>query len=457
MVTSNDLKLLTVKELAEIARQWGVLGWHDMRKDDLVRTLVARSRSKTAQNSQMPPDKVFKRLQSFKAHASKSVASKGQGLKSGGRAVGSSAVKTASNGKSQKTGPAGTETAHQTESVVGSRMSTKKRTSLPRMEAARRPDGLKHPPHADVGGGTPSKRRRSDQPGQNIQQFKENLARHRQIRTVEEKPGHEDRLVLMVRDPYWIHAFWAIGPRAIERAKVALGHHWHGAKPVLRLYRIISDGATNPRRQLLREIMIHGGVDNWYIEVSDPPTQFQVELGYTYHEKRFHSLAVSNAVLTPQNRVKDDVESIDGNWSGVAADFDRVFKLSGGLDSHNNALKAVFEEKLKRPMSAPLISRFGPRPLGSEKTKRNFEFQIEADIVLFGQTDPSVQISIKDEPIRLNPDGSFSVRFSLPEKRHVFPVDAVGSDGVETQRVIIALERNTKILETLIVEHEEEE
>lgn len=437
MVTSADLKVLTVKELTDAARQWEITGWHEMRKDDLIRALVNRARSKLAQQSKLPPEKLLKQC--------RTAASKPAGKTATSQQPKSSANKSLS--KSRQLPPS--EKALSKEVKPDKTAVVRKQTSLPRTEAVMRPQEPK------------TKGERSKKQGvskaHDISSLKEKMLHDKEIRISEQKPGQEDRLVLMVRDPFWIHAFWEIGIRAVERAKVALGHYWHAAKPVLRLYKNISDGVTNPRRVFQRDIPIHGGVNNWYIDVSDPPAMFQIEIGYQYTGNRFYSIASSNIVQTPQNQVTDDVDQLDGNWSGIAADFDRVFKLSGGLETHNKALKSIFEEKLRRPMTAPLLSRFGPRPQGNEKTRRNFNFCIEADIVLFGQTDPSVQISIKGEPIRLNPDGSFSVRFSLPEKRHVFPIDASSSDGVETQRVILAIERNTKILETLIVEHEEEE
>lgn len=444
VVTSAELKQLTVKELSEIARHWGIVGWHDMRKDDLVRSLVARSRSKLAQQSKMPPEKLAKKLRNLKP--SPKSPSKPTLAKRPTETLGTSSTAKPDKIVSRETRNEAATSKTRKESAKSTRQ-----TSQPRTESVRRPD----PPGA--GAAPESKKGSRADIAQGIRQLKEKFSQHQRIRTVDDSPGREDRLVLLVRDPYWIQAYWAIGSRAVDRARVALAHHWHSARPVLRLFRIVSDGAGNPRQQHLRDIPIHGGVDNWYIDVTEPPAKFRVEIGYIHQVKQFYSLAASNTVVTPQSHIADDGSTIDGNWSGVAADFDRVFKLSGGLDSHNSALKEVFEEKLKRPMSVPLISRFGPRSQGHEKTKRNFDFQIDADIVLYGQTDPSVQISIKGEPIRLGADGSFSVRFSLPEKRHVFPIDASGSDGVETQRVILAVERNTKILETLIVEHDEDE
>jgi polysaccharide export outer membrane protein len=48
----------------------------------------------------------------------------------------------------------------------------------------------------------------------------------------------------MVRDPYWLHAYWELAPRSVERAQSALGPHWHTTTPVLRVYHVSGDGTA---------------------------------------------------------------------------------------------------------------------------------------------------------------------------------------------------------------------
>lgn len=398
MVTSAELNTLTVKQLGALAKELSIAGWHEMRKEELVRNLVAKSRSKIG-------NETIKKLSGK--------------LRSQPKKNDSPSAAKNPEKKDRKD-----NTAPSDKNVGRSQASTKIRTELP-MPAT-----------------SPVFQRQSDPKDLSL------LSRGKK----------DDRLVLLVRDPYWLQAYWQLSSKTFERAKVAMGHFWYTASPVIRLFRIESDGSAHPRRQFLRDVVIHGGVNNWYLDVNDPPASFQAELGYLSREKKFFPVASSNTVQTPQQQIVDDFERLDGNWRGVADDLGRIYKLSGG-DSGNSELRQVFEEQLKRPMSAPLLSRYrmSQQSKGLEKTQRNFQFEIDADVIIHGKTDPSVQITIRNEPIKVAANGSFAIQLALPEKRHVFPIEAEGSDGVEVQRVVLTLERNTRVLETLFQEPVEDD
>ena len=73
-----------------------------------------------------------------------------------------------------------------------------------------------------------------------LEQIKTQLAEAKDlaIRPLGGENGHsKDRLIVMVRDPYWLHAYWELSRRGIERARAAMGQHWHQCHPVLRLAR----------------------------------------------------------------------------------------------------------------------------------------------------------------------------------------------------------------------------
>lgn len=260
-----------------------------------------------------------------------------------------------------------------------------------------------------------------------------------------------DRLIVMVRDPYWLHAYWELTRPSIERARVAMGERWHGAKPVLRVAQIVRDGTESAMRNVIRDIEIHGRVNNWYVDVTDPPKTFQLDVGYLAEDGKFLSLARSNVVTTPACGAG---RTLDGNWAEVAEDFDRIYALSGGYSNEgdNSELKDLFEHRLRRPMGSPMVTRFGLGACGVGRGHPDFSFEVDTELVVYGVTDPDAHVTLRGEPVKLQPDGSFTVRMSMPDRRQVLPVVASSGDGTEQRTVVLAVEKNTKVMEPVLRE-----
>jgi uncharacterized protein len=259
----------------------------------------------------------------------------------------------------------------------------------------------------------------------------------------------KDRLVVMVRDPFWLHAYWELDRRSINRARVAMSQHWHASRPILRLFEVLREGAIVSARKVERDIDIHGGVNNWYIDVRDPPKTFQLEIGYLSAAGRFFCLARSNVVTTPAAGKEN---SFDKNWSEVAKDFERIFALSGGYSEPENRgdLKEVFEERLKRPMGETIAAQFGMGEGADGEGK--IKLKVDAELIVHGVTEPGAHVTLHGEPVRLRSDGTFAVRFNLPERRHILPVVASSASGGEQRTIVLSIDRNTKIMEPLIRE-----
>ena len=286
---------------------------------------------------------------------------------------------------------------------------------------------------------------------QRLHQIQDRLAQSRDL-SHQGKEGNgrvKDRLVVMVRDPYWLHAYWELSRSSVERVRVALGQRWHESRAVLRLSEVTRDGTTSTVRKIVRDIEVHGGVNNWYIDVSDPPRTFQVDIGYLALDGRFLSLARSNVVTTPRCVVGPPV---DGNWAEVAHDFDRVFALSGGYSDRgdNTDLKDLFEERLRRPMGSPVVARFGLGASGMGCNHSDFSLEVDAELIVYGVTEPDAHVTLRGEPVKVHPDGTFTMRLNLLDRRQVLPVVASSGDGVEQRTIVLAVERNTKVMEPVI-------
>lgn len=260
-------------------------------------------------------------------------------------------------------------------------------------------------------------------------------------------PAEDDRIILIVRDPFWLQAYWEITKNSVVRAKAALAENWHGAIPMLRLMKTSDDDRNGAVEEVLREIPIHGGVKNWYIDVSDPPGQFRVQIGYKAANGKFHLIARSNRVKTPPASGDHDE-----NWTDIAEDYEKYYAQSGGYanDTSTGELRNVFEEKLRRPMHN-MDPHFVSHAVAHY---RPFNFEVDAHMVIYGATAPGSNVTVGGEPVKLEDDGTFSVRMGMPDRRQVLPIVASSRDGSEQRTTVLAVERNTKVMEPITRDNE---
>ncbi len=257
----------------------------------------------------------------------------------------------------------------------------------------------------------------------------------------------KDRIIVMVRDPFWLHAYWELSRSTLARAQAALGQEWHTARPILRLMDVTSEDTTSASERHVRDIEIHGGVNNWYLDVAAPPRSFRVDIGYLSRKGKFYVLARSNVVNTPKAGSSD---ALDQNWASIQQDYERIYHRSGGGDPAGAAtdLRELFEERLRRPMNSLSLQSLGTGALPT--LGRNFHFEIDAELIVYGTTEPNAKVTLQGEPVQVRPDGSFTVRFSMPDARQIIPAVAASPDGVEERTIVLAVERNTKELEPMI-------
>lgn len=256
-----------------------------------------------------------------------------------------------------------------------------------------------------------------------------------------------DRVVVLVRDSYWIQVCWEIKSKSVARAQAALAHKWHGARPIIRLYEVQNDSQQVHGTRVLRDIEIHSGVTNWYVDVDQTPTPYQVEVGYLADTGEFHPLCRSNTVAPP---TPGSCDATDMNWDDIAKDYKRIFSLSGGDTNGqgNQDLKDLFEQRLRRPMSKSVVMKHGLS--GQDEDQSKLHFEVESELIVYGNAESDAAVTMAGEPVKLAKDGSFTIRLDLPDRRKVFPLVAHGADGLREKTVVISIERNIKILEPTI-------
>ncbi|MBF0571031.1 MAG: DUF4912 domain-containing protein [Candidatus Omnitrophica bacterium] len=77
--------------------------------------------------------------------------------------------------------------------------------------------------------------------------------------------------------------------------------------------------------------------------------------------------------------------------------------------------------------------------------KRKFFFEIWTELIVHGRTEPDAAVWLGQKGIQLNPDGTFSLRYSLPDGEISLKFIAQSSDGVEERHIYTRVEREKTI------------
>ncbi|GAB4434783.1 MAG: DUF4912 domain-containing protein [Cyanobacteria bacterium J069] len=74
---------------------------------------------------------------------------------------------------------------------------------------------------------------------------------------------------------------------------------------------------------------------------------------------------------------------------------------------------------------------------------RKFWLVADAELIIYGATEPDASVTIAGRPVKLNPDGTFRFQMSFQDGMLDFPILAVAADGVQTRAVHMRFNRET--------------
>lgn len=246
----------------------------------------------------------------------------------------------------------------------------------------------------------------------------------------------DNHIYLMVRDTHWMYCYWEIQSDHEERALAHLGGDRSQVKSILRVY----DTTERKSQPSFFDIQLQGLVNNWYINIQ-PNHSYFVEIGLLHADGRFIALARSNEVTSPRDGMS---EIIDERWMGI--DFDKMYALSGGFEVGKSSLelRKLMEERLMGAIS----SGSGAGAVSSMASpvkikKRGFWFVLDCELIVYGATEPDARVVLAGREIKLRPDGTFSLRFALPDGKYVLDAHAYSSDGIEEREITPIVTRRT--------------
>jgi hypothetical protein len=164
----------------------------------------------------------------------------------------------------------------------------------------------------------------------------------------------QDRIVLMTRDPFVVHAYWETSPERLEREKAWFG--W-GSKLSVRIYDItgVQFDGRNAIGYYDQEVSERTGT--WYFDLGRPSHSFCADLGLLSPEGQFLTLARSNYVNMPRDGVSD---VIDEEWMLVDEEFWKLYGypegFRGGVSSRE--LQEMMRRRRQQEVTSPgLFSR----------------------------------------------------------------------------------------------------
>ncbi|MCX5704280.1 MAG: DUF4912 domain-containing protein [Candidatus Omnitrophica bacterium] len=253
----------------------------------------------------------------------------------------------------------------------------------------------------------------------------------------------KDKIVLQVRDPWWIHTYWEVVPETMVRLKEHLGEAFFSAKTVLRVYdvsSVIFDG-TNAHRFL--DIEINADANSWYIDVGGSGRSWCVDLGLRLPNNQFITIVRSNIVRTP---LDGPSWITDEEWMIPDDMFARLYgmgfgfgKSSPGKGWQERFKQALFSGVLASPGMASMAS-----PVKKVPREKKFWLVVNTELIVYGATEPDAKVTVQGREINLRPDGTFSLRFALPDGEQVIPVKAASSDQLEERTITPIVTRETK-------------
>ncbi len=280
----------------------------------------------------------------------------------------------------------------------------------------------------------------------------ENLyGKHYIINTAQELPESygKNRLITLVRDPEWLYTFWDLAPDSINDIKKAMGpREFNESKKVLRIY----DNA-GVKTDDYSEIELTDTASSWYIHVNAEKNYF-LELGYLSKKGEFYKLAASESVAAPASGVS---ELDDEKWMIKDGVFEKIYELSGGSTlgmSSADLMQAMargmkqedFFQLVSRGASDTLSSQFSAEKTRQEEEKRKqrkFWMVLNTEIIVYGATEPDANVTLMGKPIKLRPDGTFSIRMALPDGSVDIPAVGVSADRIDEITITPAVHKST--------------
>lgn len=304
----------------------------------------------------------------------------------------------------------------------------------------------------------------------------------------------ESRVVIMPRDPQWTYTYWDVPNEHKEELR-----RKGGQQLALRLYDVTDISVEYQSPHSVQEYPCDELAREWYLPIPVSDRDYMVEIGYRCADGRWLVLARSAPVRVPPVYPSDWIEdhfvtvaweeelrgqtflelvppsqrvataTIAPNGSTINPVYDRIFDLAENAEAqriagslygsmqqvpiHEEAISSyVFPSGVGMwavpttsglTMSGVGMSGIGFGASAPPIRPRQFWLVADAELIVYGATEPDATVTIGGQPIKLSPDGTFRFQMSFQDGLIDYPIMAVAVDGEQTREVHMKFERET--------------
>lgn len=300
----------------------------------------------------------------------------------------------------------------------------------------------------------------------------------------------ESRIFLLPRDPQWAYAYWDV-PNEHRQELRQQG----GQQLALRLYDVTGIDLNAQAPHNLQEYACDETTREWYLPIPVSDRDYVLEIGYRTWEGRWLMLARSSTMRVPPVYPSDWVEdhfktvtwdeelrgktlmtlvppserAMPVSATGDAQSHDAVFglaadaeamRLAGSLYGSMQHVVGSGQMQPSETMSSfvfpsgvgmwalPTASGINMSGVGMGASMppvqpRKFWLIADAELIVYGATEPDATVYVDGEPIKLNADGTFRFQMSFQDGQLRFPIFAVAADGEQNRAIHMDFERKT--------------
>lgn len=279
------------------------------------------------------------------------------------------------------------------------------------------------------------------------------------------RPQTSTRVVFLPRDPQWAYVFWEISDEDRRHAQSEGASHLS-----LRLADVtgLQGGSSHPHT--LQEVPVDSHSTEWYLPVPLCDRDYRVELGFRAGSN-WISLAFSSVArvpaLHPSDQILDQFVPFSLDTTTTPAPEPIVTPIeSGDSGLHERLYQSATTHFRSRRVGSEVLheqdsyssdqrglsdSGAGLWASGRNESglggvaprQRSFWLVADAELIVYGATDPSARLTIGDEEVPLSSEGTFRIQVPFRDGEQTYAIEATAADGEQKRNITLNFERVT--------------